>query len=67
MPRDGSYRLTLVTRIDGDLQQIRGLMPKSMHDAYRELRRAMEVDSSFDVRLRELVRLKSAELSGCVH
>jgi hypothetical protein len=56
-----------MTRIAGDLQQIRGLMPQSMIDAYRELRRAMEVDSSFDVRLRELVRLKSAELSGCVH
>jgi hypothetical protein len=56
-----------MTRLPGGLQEIRALMPKSMFDAYRELRRAMEVDSTLDLRLRELIRLKSADLAGCVH
>jgi hypothetical protein len=56
-----------MTRIPGSLQEIRALMPTSIYEAYRELRRAMENDGTLDERLKELIRLKSAELAGCVH
>ncbi len=40
-------------------------MPVTMFNAYRELDRAMWEDGTLDVPLREMLRLKSAELAKC--
>jgi hypothetical protein len=46
-------------------EEIRRKMPESMFNAYKALTRAMWEDGTLDVPLRELLRLKSAELAKC--
>lgn len=45
--------------------ELRRKMPASMYNAYREAVQAMWQDSTLDIRLRELLRLKSAGLARC--
>ena len=55
-----------MARISGKtLGEIRRKMPESMFNAYREMDRAMWADGTLDVPLREMLRLKSAELAKC--
>jgi hypothetical protein len=55
-------------RISGDsLLEIRRKMPKGMFEAQLALARAMWEEGTLDTTLRELLRLKTAELAGCVH
>ena len=57
-----------MTRIPGDdLRAIRSLMPAPIYGAFLELRRTLEDDSTLDVRLRELLRLKVSALAECRH
>jgi hypothetical protein len=57
-----------MTRIPGqDLAEIRGKMPREIYDASMDFYRAMWRHGRLDLRLRELLRLKSARLAGCVH
>jgi len=57
-----------MARIPGDsLIEIRQKMPKGMFDAQRAMARAMWEEGTLDTTLRELLRLKTAELAGCVH
>jgi alkylhydroperoxidase family enzyme len=42
-------------------------IPASMVTGYRELVRAMWADSTLDIPLREMLRLKSADLAHCRH
>jgi hypothetical protein len=57
-----------MTRIPGEsLEEIRGLMPEGIFSAFKELRASLERESTLDVPLRELLRLKAAELAGCRH
>jgi hypothetical protein len=44
---------------------LRRKMPASMFNAYREMLRAMWQDSTLDLSLREMLRLKSAQLARC--
>jgi hypothetical protein len=44
---------------------LRREMPASMFNASQEMVRAMWQDSTLDLPLRELLRLKSAELAHC--
>ena len=48
-----------------DVMALRRKMPGPMFDAYRQLARAIWDDSTLDVPLREMLRLKSAELARC--
>ncbi len=58
----------LVTRIAGsDLVEIRGKMPAEIYAASVEMYRVLWRHGRLDTRLRELLRLKSARLAGCVH
>ena len=55
-------------RLSGkDVQDIRKKMPASIFQAQWELYRAIRQDTSIDKPLRELLRLKSAQLAHCVH
>lgn len=55
-----------MARLSGeDLEAIRRKMPKSMFNAYKAMTRAMWEDGTLDVPLREMLRLKSAELAKC--
>lgn len=57
-----------MTRIEGDgLAEIRGKMPREIYDASMAFYRAMWRHGRLDTRLRELLRLKSSALAGCVH
>jgi len=57
-----------MTRISGsDLAEIRGHMPREIYDASMEFYRTMWRYGRLDIRLRELLRLKSSALAGCVH
>lgn len=57
-----------MTRLSGkSSMEIRAKMPKRMFDAYRELSRSIWDDGTLEVTLREMLRLKSAELAKCVH
>jgi len=57
-----------VTRIAGkDLAEIRGKMPKEIYAASMEFYKALWRHGELDTRLRELLRLKSSRLAGCVH
>ena len=57
-----------MTRIPGrDLAEIRGKMPREIYDASLDFYRTMWRHGRLDIRLRELLRLKSARLAGCVH
>ena len=57
-----------MTRITGDtLAEIRGHMPREIYDASMDFYRALWRHGRLDTRLRELLRLKSAALAGCVH
>ena len=57
-----------MTRISGeDLAEIRGKMPKEIYAASMEFYRALWRYGELDTRLRELLRLKSSRLAGCVH
>lgn len=58
----------LSPRISGkDLVEIRTKMPMGIYNAYREMYRAVRQDSTIEKPLRELLRLKSAQLARCVH
>ena len=55
-------------RISGEsLAEIRRKLPLTIHDSYIEMYRALWRDGRLDTRLRELLRLKSADLAGCTH
>jgi hypothetical protein len=55
-------------RISGDgILAVRAKMPQRMFAAFCELREAMDADSTLEFRLRELLRLQSAQLAGCRH
>ncbi|MSQ25045.1 MAG: hypothetical protein EXR49_02035 [Dehalococcoidia bacterium] len=57
-----------LARISGaSLMEIRRKMPEPMFNAYRDLTHAMWHEGTLDDPLRELLRLKSAELAHCVH
>jgi len=57
-----------VTRIRGkDLFEIRSKMPASIFAASMEFYKTLWRDGKLDIRLRELLRLKSSRLAGCVH
>lgn len=57
-----------MTRISGrDLAEIRSKMPLPIYDASMEMYKALWRHGRLDVRLRELLRLKSARLAGCDH
>ncbi|MCA9511996.1 MAG: hypothetical protein R3E88_13675 [Myxococcota bacterium] len=57
-----------MTRLPGrDLAEIRGAMPSAIYDASMAFYKALWRDGRLDMRLRELLRLKSARLAGCVH
>jgi len=57
-----------MTRLPGrDLAEIRGAMPREIYDASMQFYKALWRNGRLDVRLRELLRLKSASLAGCVH
>jgi hypothetical protein len=45
--------------------ELRRKLPPTMFNAYRDMMQAMWRDSTLDIRLRELLRLKSAELARC--
>ena len=54
-----------MTRLPGrDLAEIRGAMPAPIYEASIRFYRALWRDGRLDVRLRELLRLKSAALAG---
>jgi hypothetical protein len=58
----------IVTRIAGtDLVEIRSKMPAEIYVASMEMYKALWRHGRLDTRLRELLRLKSAKLAGCVH
>ena len=57
-----------MTRLPGrDLAEIRGAMPSAIYDASMPFYKDLWLDGRLDMRLRELLRLKSARLAGCVH
>ena len=57
-----------ISRISGhDLAEIRGHMPAEIYEASMDFYRALWKHGRLDIRLRELLRLKSASLAGCVH
>jgi hypothetical protein len=57
-----------MTRLSGNnVQEVRSKMPQSIYDASRELGRALWSDGVVDRSLKELIRLKSADLAKCVH
>jgi alkylhydroperoxidase family enzyme len=57
-----------MTRISGkDTAEIRQKMPKEIFAASMEMYKALYRYGKLDTRLRELVRLKSADLVGCKH
>jgi hypothetical protein len=57
-----------MARLPGDdLDAIRGLMPAPILQSFKGLRLALERDTTLDVRLRELLRLKAAQLANCRH
>ena len=57
-----------MTRISGeDLVEIRSKMPQEIYAASMEMYKALWRHGRLDTRLRELLRLKSARLAGCVH
>ena len=57
-----------MTRLSGkNVQEIRSKMPESIFGAYRELGRALWSDGRLDRPLKELIRLKAADLAKCVH
>ncbi|MAG29647.1 MAG: hypothetical protein CL908_01990 [Deltaproteobacteria bacterium] len=58
----------IVTRIAGrDSLEIRSKMPAEIYAASIEMYKALWRHGRLDTRLRELLRLKSAKLAGCVH
>lgn len=57
-----------MTRISGDnLAEIRGKMPQEIYSASMDMYKALWRHGTLDIRLRELVRLKSSNLVGCAH
>ncbi len=57
-----------MTRIAGrDLVEIRSKMPREIYAASMEMYKALWRYGLLDTRLRELLRLKSAKLAGCIH
>ena len=57
-----------MTRIAGrDLVEIRSKMGPEIYAASMEMYQALWRYGQLDTRLRELLRLKSARLAGCVH
>ena len=57
-----------MTRISGDdLAEIRGKMPEEIYAASMHFYKALWRHGKLDTRLRELLRLKSSRLAGCVH
>jgi hypothetical protein len=57
-----------VARISGkSLAEIRQKMPAAIYKASMEMYRALWREGQLDTRLRELLRLKSASLAGCIH
>ena len=64
----GIATIEVMTRISGrDLVEIRSKMPAEIYDASMEMYKAIWRHGRLDTRLRELLRLKSASLAGCVH
>ncbi len=57
-----------MTRISGNsTAEIRQKMPKEIFEASMDMYKALYRYGKLDTRLRELVRLKSANLVGCNH
>jgi hypothetical protein len=57
-----------MTRISGkNTAEIRQKMPREIFAASMEMYKALYRYGKLDTRLRELVRLKSADLVGCKH
>lgn len=55
-----------MSRVSGEnYEEIRRKMPEPMFKAYREMTRAAWQDGTLDAPLREMLRLKSAELAKC--
>ncbi|MBI2867875.1 MAG: hypothetical protein HYX97_06035 [Chloroflexi bacterium] len=48
-------------------QELRRMLAPGLNKAYSEFRRALEEDGEIEVPLREMMRLKCAQLNNCVH
>ena len=56
-----------MTRLSGDIGEIYGKLPGPIIEAWQEFSTAIWTDGRIDAPLRELMRMRSAQLTPCAH